>query len=271
MFTHAPFGYIREADGHLLIDEETAPVVELIFHLCKEGNGPGKIARMLKEREIPTPGTVEFHRTGRTRNYHPEDPCRWSADSIANILDQDAYLGRTTNFKTSRVSFKIKKTILNPPEKWAVFENTHEAIIDLDTWEQVRKMREQRRRPTKMGEMGMFSGLAFCADCGAKLYHCRTGSWTYEQECYTCSSYRTRKQCSAHYIRAVVLEELVLQNIQRVLAYVQEDEEAFVRRVMDNHAKVRRAERSKAQRDLEAKQRRMTELDSIVQTLYGLV
>ncbi len=143
--TNAPYGYTRAEDGHLLIDEETAPVVELIFQLCVEGNGPGKIARMLKERQIPTPGTIEFQRTGRTRHYHPDAPCRWTADTIANILEQDAYLGRTTNFKTTKLSYKSKKKIDNPPEKWVIIENTHKAIIDPETWEIVQKAREQRR------------------------------------------------------------------------------------------------------------------------------
>ena len=266
--TNAPYGYIRDKDGHLLVDEETAPTVELIFRLCVEGNGPGKIARMLKERGIPTPGTIEFQRTGRTRNYHPDDPCSWSESSIANILEQDAYLGRTTNFKTAKLSYKSKKTIENTPDKWVVFEDTHQAIIDKDTWEAVQKARAQRRRPTKMGEMGMFSGLAFCADCGARLYHCRTTSWTHEQECYNCATYRTQKKCSAHYIRAVVLEQLVLQNLQRVVAYAQEDEDEFVRRVMENKTAVQRTEQEQAKRKLDKQERRIDELDAIIQRLY---
>ena len=266
--TNAPYGYTRAEDGHLLIDEETAPVVELIFQLCVEGNGPGKIARMLKERGIPTPGTIEFQRTGRTRRYPPDDPCRWTHDTVADILEQDAYLGRTTNFKTAKLSYKSKKKISNPPEKWVIIENTHKAIIDPETWEIVQKAREQRRRPTKMGEMGMFSGLAYCADCGAKLYHCRSTTWTHEQECYTCANYRTRKQCSAHYIRAVVLERLVLQNLQRVVAYAQEDEDEFVRRVMENKTAVQRAEQEQAKRTMEKQERRINELDAIIQRLY---
>jgi len=266
--TNAPFGYIKGEDGKLLIDEETAPIVELIFRLCAEGNGPGKISRMLKERKIPTPGTIEFRRTGRTRNYYPDDPCRWSESSVANILEQDAYLGQTTNFKTSKLSFKSKKVIINSPDKWAVFEHTHEAIIDRETWDLVQKIRSQRRRPTKMGEMGMFSGLAYCADCGARLYHCRTGSWTYEQECYTCSNYRNRKGCSAHYIRAVVLEQLVLQNLQRVMAYAIDDTDAFVRQVMENSVQTQLAEQAQAKRTLEKNLRRIDELDVIIQRLY---
>ena len=105
-----------------------------------------------------------------------------------------------------------------------IFENTHEPIWTEDIAEAVRAARNERRRPTKMGEMGMFSGLAFCADCGEKLYHCRSTTMSYIQENYTCSTYRKRNGCSAHYIRAVVLEELVLQNLQSVLAYAQEDE-----------------------------------------------
>lgn len=266
--TNAPYGYIKGENGHLLVDEETAPVVELIFRLCAEGNGPGKIARMLKERSIPTPGTIEFQRTGRTRNYHPDDPCAWSESSIANILEQDAYLGRTTNFKTSKLSYKSKKAIENTPDKWAVFEDTHKAIIDLETWEIVQKAREQRRRPTKMGEMGLFSGLAYCADCGARLYHCRTTSWTHEQECYTCANYRNKKGCSAHYIRAVVLEQLVLQNLQRVVVYAQEDEDEFVRRIMENKMALQRTEQEKARRKLEKQKRRFNELDTIIKRLY---
>lgn len=265
---HAPYGYIKGEDGHLLLDEETAPVVKLIFQLCVEGNGPGKIARMLREREIPTPGTIIFQRTGRTNHYYPDSPCRWSEETIQQILEQDAYIGRTTNFKTTRLSYKSKKTILNPPDKWAVFENTHEAIIDNETWAIVQKIRAQRNRPTRLGEMGLFSGVAYCADCGARMYHHRCKTLTKEQENYTCGNYRSRKPCTAHYIRAVVLEELVLQNLQRVVAYAQEDEDEFVRRVMENKTAVQKAEREQARRKLEKQERRIGELDRIIQQLY---
>ena len=265
---NAPYGYIKGEDGHLLVDEETAPVVELIFQLCVEGNGPGKIARMLKEREIPTPGTITFQRTGQTSRYFPDDPCRWNPATVLSILEQDAYLGRTTNFKTTKLSYKSKKTVINSPDKWAVFEGTHEAIIDKETWEIVQKSREHRRRPTKMGEMGLFSGLAYCADCGAKLYHHRSITLTKEQESYICSNYQSRKKCTAHYIRAVVLEQLVLQNLQRVVAYAQEDENEFVRRVMENKTAVQRAEQEQAKRKLEKQERRISELDRIIQQLY---
>lgn len=266
--TQVPYGYIKGEDGNLLIDKETAPAVKLIFQLCVEGNGPAQIARILKEREIPTPGTIEFQRTGRTRHYHPDDPFAWSQRTITVILEQDAYLGRTTNFKTTKLSFKSKKVIFNPLEKRVTFDNTHKAIIDIDTWEIAQKIREQRHRPTKMGKMGMFSGLTFCADCGARLYHCRSTTCKREQESYTCASYRAKKECSAHYIRAVVLEQLVLQNLQRVVAYAQEDEDEFVRRVMENKTAIQQTEQEQTKRKLDKQERRINELDAIIQRLY---
>ena len=266
--TQIPYGYIKGTDGNLAIDEETAPVVKEIFELCAEGNGTGRIARTLRERRIPTPGTIEFRRTGRTRNYHPDDPFRWNESSVANILAQDAYLGRTTNFKTTKLSYKSKKTVENPPEKWVTFENTHEAIIDIDTWDTVQKARQQRRRPTKLGDMGMFSGMIYCADCGQKLYLCRTSTWTHEQEYYNCSTYRCHRGCSPHYVRATVLEELVLQNLQRVMSYAQEDEKQFVQTLLDEKNAMRSKEREKAKRQLSKHERRIAEIDGIVQKLY---
>ena len=266
--TNIPYGYIKGEDGNLAIDEETAPIVEMIFQLCLEGNGPGTIARILTESEVKTPGTIKFERTGQTYLYHPDAPCSWVPDTVADILDQDTYLGRTTNFKTTKLSYKSKKKVVNPPEKQITFENTHEAIIDMETWELVRKIREQRRRPTRLGEMGLFSGLAFCADCGAKLYHCRAAGWTHEKEFYNCSHYRTRKGCSAHRIRAVVLEQLVLQNLQRVVAYAQDDEDEFIRQVMENKMALQTAEQEQAKRQLEKQERRINELDSIIQKLF---
>lgn len=103
------------------MDEETAPVVQLIYQLCAEGNGPGKIARILKERKINTPRTLDFLRTGRTDHYDPDDPYGWNSPSVAKILEQKEYLGHTVNFKTTRKSFKSKRIIHNPEEKQVIF------------------------------------------------------------------------------------------------------------------------------------------------------
>ena len=264
----APYGYIRCADGSLIIDEEAKPIVQLIFQLCIEGNGARKISRILQERKIPSPATLEFQRTGHTKRYHPDTPYYWPTGTIACMLKQDTYIGQTTNFKTFKPSYKSKRMIKNPPEKWVTFENTHPAIIDRETWDMAQKELSQRHRPTRTGEMGLFSGLVFCADCGARLHLRRSAGWTYEQECYTCSGTQSRIKCTAHYIRSVVLEQLVLQNLQRVMAYVKDDEDEFVRLVMRNKLNARMAEQEQAKRQLEKQERRILELDSIIQRLY---
>ena len=184
------------------------------------------------------------------------------------MLKQDTYLGQTTNFKTFKPSYKSKRMIKNPPEKQVTFENTHPAIIDRDTWDMAQKELSQRHRPTRTGEMALFSGLVYCADCGSKMYHRRSAGWTYEQECYTCPATQNRIKCTAHYIRVVVLEQLVLQNLQRVMAYVKDDEDEFVRRVMQNKLSAQMAEQEQAKRQLEKQLRRIAELDSIIQRLY---
>ncbi len=147
--TQAPYGYLKGEKGGLVVDEETAPIVKLIYELCAGGNGPGKIARILRERKINTPRTMDFLRTGRADHYDPNDPCGWTSATVAGILGKKEYLGHTVNFKTTKKSFKSKKMIHNPEEKQVVFENTHEAIIQPELWVVVQKNREQRHRPMR--------------------------------------------------------------------------------------------------------------------------
>ena len=264
----APYGYLIGPEGKLIVDEETAPVVKEIFRLCVEGNGPGKIARILRERKIPTPGTIEFERKGFTRYYRPDNPYKWTTQSISWILDRDTYLGWTTNFKYSKVSYKSKKQVINPPEKRVTFKDTHEAIIDLDTWEIVQKAREQRHRPMRQDNMALFSGVLFCAECGTRLYVFRSSSQGQNGTAYICGHYRGRKKCTSHYIREVVLKELVLQNLQRVVGYAQLDEAEFANRVMANKLSLQIDEHDKAKKRIAKAERRIKELDTIIQRLY---
>lgn len=267
--TQVPYGYQKGEDGHLTPDEETAPVVKLIFQFAVEGNGPGKIARMLREREIVTPGTLAFQRTGRTDRYNPDHPCHWHESSVVNILEQPEYLGHTVNFKTTKKSYKSKRIIQNPADKQAVFENTHEALVTQEIWDVVQKKRQQRRRPTKMGDMGMFSGLVYCSDCGNLLHLCRTTSWERDKDCYVCGTYKHKKgECSAHYIRASVLESIVRENLCKVIAYVRDYEDDFITQVMHNEQTTKLAQQSGSKRQLEQQTRRIGEIDTIIKRLY---
>lgn len=267
--TQTPYGYLKGENGQLIEDTETAPVVRLIFRLAVEGNGPGKIARILREKQIVTPGTLEFHRTGRTSRYNPEFPYQWHESTVVNILEQKDYLGNTYNFKTTKKSYKSKKVIRNPEEKQVVFENTHVALIDQETWDLVQKARQSRRRPTKMGDMGMFSGMVYCADCGNKLHLCRTKSWDRSLDNYVCGTYKRRRgECSAHYIRSTVLETLVLDNLQKVIAYVRNYENDFVQQVTENKAAEQMQMLSVSKRQMEQQMRRIAEIDNIIKRLY---
>ena len=267
--TQTPYGYLKGENGQLIEDTETAPVVRLIFRLAVEGNGPGKIARILREKQIVTPGTLEFHRTGRTSRYNPEFPYQWHESTVVNILEQKDYLGNTYNFKTTKKSYKSKKVIRNPEEKQVVFENTHVALIDQETWDLVQIARQSRRRPTKMGDMGMFSGMVYCADCGNKLHLCRTKSWDRSLDNYVCGTYKRRRgECSAHYIRSTVLETLVLDNLQKVIAYVRDYENDFVQQVTENKAAEQMQMLSVSKRQMEQQMRRIAEIDNIIKRLY---
>ena len=266
--SHPPYGYIKGEDGTFAIDEETAPVVKQIYAFCLAGNGPGKIARMLTEQNIPTPGTIEYQRTGNTRRYYPDYPCKWSATTVGHILERQEYIGNTVNFKTEQVSYKVKGTLYTP-EREMVFENTHPAIIDKVTWERVQELRKQRKRPNRYGEVGLFSGLVFCADCGSVLYQQRYDTPTRKQDCYICGSYKKRTtDCTSHFIRTDLLTEGVTTNLRAITNYAAKHEAQFAKLLMaqtEDGGKKKTAARKK---ELDAAEKRITELKAIFKRLY---
>lgn len=180
------------------------------------------------------------------------------------------YLGHTVNFKTRKKSYKSKKTILNPESEWAIFENTHEPIWTEAMADAARLARQTRRRPTKMGEMGMFSGMMYCADCGSIMYQCRATGFRKDQEYYICSGYRKGKDvCSeTHSIRTVILEELILDNLREIVSFARQHKERFVQMVMDMDLKERSKGLSKRKKLLSDAEKRMKELDTIFKRLY---
>lgn len=206
---------------HWIVDEEAAQVVKRIFDLCLESYGTSQIARILKDDKVETP-TAYWIRNGRNFTRIPEDPYAWAARTISAILSRQEYLGHTVNFRTNKPSYKSKKKVLNPPEMWQIFENTHEAIIDEETFNRVQELREKRRRPTKTGKSNMFSGVAMCADCGGRLCFSTRKDFDETQDYFVCYTSRSKGKevCSTHYIRAAVLEEGTLKNLQLVCLLV---------------------------------------------------
>ncbi|MEY8391837.1 recombinase family protein [Lachnospiraceae bacterium 45-W7] len=268
--TNPPFGYMKSPENKdiWIIDEPAAKVVKKIFDLCVSGLGSTQIAKRLKAEEIMTP-TEYWNSIGRKCSKPPERPFNWCTDTVSRILDKHEYCGDTVNFRTTSKSFKLKKRFERPQEEWQVFENTHPAIIDRETFALVQELRQHRRRPTKSGIVSMFSGLLYCADCGEKLYYSVTGNYKREQANFFCSSYRKNSDvCSAHYIREKVIESLVLESMQRVLWYVQSYEKLFAQKQLENFGEQKKVELAEKRREPNKANRRIREIDSIIQKLY---
>ena len=269
--TNPPYGYLKDpADKHhWIVDEVAADVVRDIFHMCVAGKGPSQIAKALTERKIPIP-TAHLRSMGiNTPVKVSEDIYAWQQATISHILEKQEYLGHTVNFKTQRKSYKQKKKVNNDPSEWMIFENTHEAIIDQETFEIVQNIRNGRRRLTPMGEMPILSGMLFCADCGAKLYQVRARGWTHEQEHFVCATYRKQKgKCSSHQIRNVQVEQILLTEINRMLAFVRERESEFVELLTKKNEKDLSRQLRDSTRELEQAMQRITKLDGIIQRLY---
>ena len=263
------YGYLMDEDENFIIDEEAAPVVKQIYSLCLAGNGPTKIARMLTEQQIPTPGTLEYRRTGSTRRYHPGYECKWATNTVVHLLENREYTGCLVNFKTEKVSYKLKHSVENPPEKQAVFENHHEPIIDRETWERVQELRKQRKRPNRYDEVGLFSGILFCADCGSVMYQQRYQTDKRKQDCYICGSYKKRTaDCTAHFIRTELLTAGVTENLRKITSYAAKHEARFMKLLVEQNEDGGRRRNAARKKELETAQKRISELSAIFKRLY---
>lgn len=267
--SRAVYGYRLDEDGKFIIDEEAAPVVRQIYAMCLAGNGPTKIARMLAEQQIPTPGTLDYMRTGNTNRYYPDYPYKWATNTVVHILEHEEYVGRLVNFKTTMQSYKVHKIVYNDRDKQAVFENDHEPIIDLETWERVQELRKQRKRPNRYDEVGLFSGLLFCADCGSVMYQQRYETEKRKQDCYICGNYKKRTHdCTAHFIRTDTLKAGVLDNLRKVTAYAEKHEKRFIKQLIEQNEDGGKRQNAAKRRELEAAEKRISELSAIFKRLY---
>ena len=263
------YGYLMDEDENFIIDEEAAPVVKQIYNLCLAGNGPTKIARMLTEQQIPTPGTLEYRRTGSTRRYHPGYECKWATNTVVHILENREYTGCLVNFKTEKLSYKVKHSVENPPEKQVIFENHHEPIIDTQTWERVQELRKQRKRPNRYDEVGLFSGILFCADCGSVMYQQRYQTDKRKQDCYICGNYKKRTHdCTAHFIRTDLLTAGVLSNLRKVTSYAAKHEARFMKLLIEQNEDGGKRRNAAKKKELEASEKRIAELSAIFKRLY---
>ena len=268
--TNPPFGYQKdpESKNGWIIDEAAAKTVRQIFAWCVDGLGPTQIAKRLKMAKVPTP-TEHWSNIGRNCSKPPAIPYNWCSATVADILSKQEYCGDTVNFRSTTKSFKNKKKIERPPEEWQIFKDTHPAIIDRETFALVQELRKHRRRPTKSGIVSPFSGLLYCADCGEKLYYSVTNNYKREQAYFFCSSYRKNSEvCSAHYIREKVVEQIVLESMQRILLNVQAFEKEFARKQMDCYTEDKKKLLAAKRRELSKAKKRIAEIDALIQKIY---
>ena len=259
-----PYGYKYDGEK-LIIDEQVAPIVKRIFNLCVGGAGPAEIARTLTYEDIPTPREYKGHKNGRGTPY----PGRWSESSIGQILESKEYMGHTITKKSYMLSYKQQKRIMNGEADTLIFYNTHEPIIDAETFEIVQNIRKNKKRMTKMGEQPIYSGLVHCADCGKAEYLYRNASMNPDNYAYNCGNYRKGKiRCTPHYIRVVVLENLLLAHIRMVTGYIAENEHSFADKLMKRHNADRKSDIAKKKRELEKAKRRTLEIDRLYSKLY---
>ena len=267
------YGYLwNEARDQWLVDPEAADVVKRIFAMTIDGYGPYQIASKLKSEKVLIPSAyLAQHGEGVNKNKTFKDMYGWGSSTICNILEKREYLGHTINFKT-RKHFKDKKSHYVPEDEWTIFENTHEAIIDQQTFDLVQKIRGNvRRYPDGWGEAAPLTGLLYCADCGGKMYVHRTNNGKRISQ-YTCSQY-TKVPCGTlcktqHRINEDVVLSLVSEMLKAIAEYAKHDRAEFVRVVQEAQSSQQTAEVRKQRTRLATAKQRVSELEVLLCKIY---
>ncbi len=268
--TTTPYGYMKDSEKHLVPDPETAHIVRRIFEMSAEGKGSRKICDILSAERILTPSMYSFRKNGsRAGNPNISSPYRWSVKTVRSMLKNRIYCGDTVNFSTYTKSYKLKKTLKNDPENILIFENTHEAIVSRKLFDLVQKRYEGRKKADKFGETDKFAGYLYCADCGSRLYLHRARTIAPRKNKYMCGGYQSRvTDCTVHYIRESVLNEIVLTSLNKVLACARDHEDEFCQMAMAKgkaESKKLRCESERLKGEYETK---IAKLDNAIQLLF---
>lgn len=271
-----PYGYIADPNdrNHLIPDPETAHVVKQIFAMYVRGDRICEIQNWLRDNEILTVGELRYRRTGRTQHPRPQLNAwyNWPEKTLYDILARQEYLGHTITAKTYKVSYKSKKTRKNAEDKRYFFPNTHEPLIDEETFALAQKRIATRHRPTKSDEIDLFSGLLFCGDCGYKMYLQKGAGTPERKHAYTCGNYRNRARndflCTTHYIRKSVLKELVLADLQRIMSYVKGHEQEFIQTATECSEQAMKKALGHQRKELDKAEARLGEINLLFRKLY---
>ena len=266
-----PFGYVKDPNDKekWLIDEPAAEVVRKIYALCLAGRGPLQIAKQLEKENILIPSAY-YESVGRTHAQKvPSDYCKWDQKTVVGILENRQYTGCAVNFKSTTVSYKVHKKIHNAKEDYQIIPNMQEPIISEEQWLRVQELRKHRRRPTATGRTSLFSGLVYCADCGAKMHFAAAKSLTRNQEHFRCSNYKSgRGECTVHYIRDVVLEKIVFEAISSLADFVKCHESVFLYILAKKTNAMRQKEHKRLEQAVEQGTKRIAEIDRLIEKVF---
>lgn len=275
-----PYGYRRDPEdkNHLLIDEEAAKVVRRIYQMVIDGMGSQAIANQLTADNVLIPSAyLEQSEHGESRNHSYHDPCRWNCTAVSYILDKQEYMGHTVLGKTICENFKAKKRRKARPDELIIFENTHEPIIDAETWHLVQKLRRRTRRKLANGSYShRLSGLVYCADCGKRLSYSspqsqhRPDGKTYDADSsFRCPTYKSMYgECTMHYIKSSTLDKLVDEAVRKIARYVLRNEQAFLEQVRVLTSADQKHTQSEDKKELVNIKKRIAELDNYIKRLY---
>ena len=275
-----PYGYKRDPEdkNHLLIDEEAAKVVRRIYQMVIDGMGSQAIANQLTADNVLIPSAyLEQSEHGESRNHSYHDPCRWNCTAVSYILDKQEYMGHTVLGKTICENFKTKKRRKARPDELIIFENTHEPIIDAETWHLVQKLRRRTRRKLANGSYShRLSGLVYCADCGKRLSYSspqsqhRPDGKTYDADSsFRCPTYKSMYgECTMHYIISYTLDKLVDEAVRKIARYILRYVQAFLEQVRVLTSADQKQTQSEDKKELVNIKKRIAELDNYIKRLY---
>ena len=272
-----PYGYRRDPQDkqHLIVDKEAAAVVRRIFQMVIEGYGVKGIADALTADKILIPSAyAKLHNPENDHSKGFHDPCLWSSTAVGYILEKQEYMGHTVLGKTICENYKTKKRRKAKPEELMIFRDTHEAIVDEETWQLAHRLKKTIRKPSYPDRpANPLTGLLYCADCGHKLTHHQpspTKKKVYDaDDYYICGNYRQlTHDCTSHYIKTSTVEKLILTAIREVSTYVREDEKEFIRIVRDAASAGQEQTAREKKKRLRQVEKRIGELDELIRKLY---
>ncbi|OFN55050.1 recombinase [Streptococcus sp. HMSC034B05] len=277
--TNPPYGYLKDSNNpkNWIIDPVASEVVKRIFQEAKSGKSLSEISKGLENDKVfkPDRHRIEIGLKPISASSNVESlPYFWTRETLSAILGREEYLGHTVNLRTRTKSYKDKRKVDNPKEDWLIFKNTHEAIIDQETFDIVQKMRSHKRSnqryKNRIGHENLFAGLVFCGTCGRKHYFCPQEKNGLNHDHYKCSGYRKPIDgCeNPHYIQKSALIEIVSDKLRQTIQEIHFDQEAFLKKLEQQSQAQFSKDNKRQQLQLQKDEHRFKEIDSIIQKLY---